>query len=203
MKYLENDFAIWVRECDSCGFIFARKAFKGDEFHCKCDKFSDKLEIANLIYNNESIIAKLQDLKEKSKLTNAQIAKNSNGELSESTIHRILMGKMKNPSLASVIVLIKSMGFKSTDVFDETIKLDVETEVPQVVVPTIDANVYDQIIKMYKDMIATKDTAYNDMVKRKDNAIKWLFISLIVAVLVAAIFIGIDLASGEFGLFTY
>ena len=155
------------------------------------------------MYNNDSIIAKLKELKAKSKLTNAQIAKNSNGELPESTINRIFMGKTKNPTIATIIILARAMGFKATDVFDETFKVDVETEAPQVVVPTIDANVYNEMIKMYKDIIATKDIAYKDMVKAKDRWIKWLVVSLILAVLVAAIFIGIDLASGEFGLFTY
>ncbi len=146
-----------------------------------------------MIYNNESIIAKLKELKEKSKLTNAQIAKNSNGELSESTIHRILMGKMKNPSLASVIVLIKAMGFKSTDVFDETFKVDVETETPQVVVPTIDANVYNQMIQMYKDIISTNNQTHSETIKTKDRWIRVLFSLLIAAIVTAAISIGINL----------
>lgn len=151
------------------------------------------------MYNNDSIIAKLKELKVKSGLTNAQIAKNSNGELPESTINRIFMGKTKNPTIATIIILARAMGFKATDVFDETFKVDVETDAPQVVVPTIDANVYNEMIKMYKDIIATNE----EVEKKKDNAIKWLFVSLIIAVLVAAIFIGIDLASGEFGLFRY
>jgi len=156
-----------------------------------------------LIDTNEPIISKLKELKAKSGLTVAQISKNSKGELPESTINRILMGKTKNPSIASVVTLIRSMGFKATDVFDETMKVDVQAETPQVVVPTVDVNVYNQMIQMYKDIISTKDMTYNDIIKTKDRWIRLLFILLFIFMLIAAIFIGIDLSTGELGLFRY
>ena len=156
-----------------------------------------------MIDSNEPILAKLKELKAKSGLTNAQIAKNSNGELPESTVNRIFMGKTKNPTIATIIMLARAMGFKATDVFDETMKVDVQAETPQVVVPTVDVNVYNQMIQMYKDIIATKDETYNPIIKTKDKWIKLLFGLLFVFMLLAAIFIGIDLASGEFGLFRY
>jgi transcriptional regulator with XRE-family HTH domain len=165
--------------------------------------FNIKLENAKLIDNNEPIIERLRELKAKSGLTVAKIAKNSNGELTESTINRILMGKTKNPTITTVIMLAKAMGFKATDPFDETIKVDVQAEEPQVLVPTVDVNVYNQMIQMYKDIIATKDQTHDSIIKTKDKWIKLLFCLLFIFMLLAAIFIGIDLASGEFGLFRY
>ena len=156
-----------------------------------------------MIDYNEPIIERLKELKTKSGLTVTKIAKNSNGELTESTINRILMGKTKNPTITTIILLTKAMGFKATDAFDESLKIDVQAETPQVVVPTVDANVYNQIIQMYKDIIATKDVSYNDMVKKKDRWILYLLFALVFFVLLAATFIGIDIASGEFGLFKY
>ena len=151
----------------------------------------------------EPIISKLRELREKSGLTYAQIAKNSNGELTESTVHRMLKGMSKRPSLVSIIALIKAMGFKTSDVFDDTVKVDVQAETPQVVVPTVDVNVYNQMIQMYKDIISTKDMTYNDIIKTKDRWIRLLFILLFIFMLIAAIFIGIDLSTGELGVFRY
>ncbi len=156
-----------------------------------------------MIDSNEPILEKLKELKKKSGLTNAQISKNSNGELPESTINRIFMGKTKNPTIATIATLARAMGFRATDVFDDTMKVDVQAETPQVVVPTVDANVYNQMIQMYKDIIATKDETYNNVIKTKDRWIKLLFGLLFVFMLLAAIFIGVDLSSGEFGLFRY
>lgn len=146
-----------------------------------------------MIDTNEPIIEKLKELKKKSGLTNAQISKNTNGELPESTINRIFIGKTKNPTITTVIMLAKAMGFKATDPFDETQKINVQAETPQVVVPTVDANVYNQMIQMYKDIIQTNELKYNDVLKTKDRWIRCLFCLLIAAIVTAAISIGIIL----------
>lgn len=174
-----------------------------DIFIANTIKFTIKLESAKLIDNNEPIIERLKELKEKSGLTVSKIAKNSNGELTESTINRILMGKTKNPTITTVIQLAKAMGFKATDPFDETFKVDVQAETPQVVVPTVDVNVYNQMIQMYKDIIATKEQTYNENIRTKNRWIRILFCLLIFFVILAAVFIGVYLSSGEFGLIRY
>lgn len=137
-----------------------------------------------MIDTNEPIIEKLRELKAKSGLTSAQIAKNSHGELQEPTVNRILMGKTKNPTIATIVALARSMGFKASDVFDETMKVDVQAETPQVVVPTVDVNLYNQMIQVYKDIIHSKDMTYNDIITSKDKWIKLLFALVFILVLV-------------------
>lgn len=147
-----------------------------------------------MIDTNEPIIEKLKELRAKSGLTTTQIAKNSNGELQEPTVNRIFSGKTRNPTMANVVAIIKAMGFKVSDVFDDTIKVDVQAEAPQVVVPTVDVNVYNQMIQMYKDIIATKDMTYNDINKSKDRWIKVLFLVMVSFMLFSGILLGIDLS---------
>jgi predicted transcriptional regulator len=78
-------------------------------------------------------------------------------DLSESTVVRILTGKSTNPAISDVIALWKAMGGKATELFDETVKVDVVSEAPQVVVPQVDERLYNEIINIYKDLLKTKD----------------------------------------------
>lgn len=125
-------------------------------------------------------------------LTNAQIARNSKGRLQEITVNRIFTGKTRTPGIDTLLILCDAMGIKLRDLVGDDIKIDVQAEQPQVVVPTIDANVYNQIIQMYKDII-----------KSKDRWIKLLFIMAFVFMVLSAIFIGFDLSTGEIGFFRY
>ncbi len=111
---------------------------------------------AKLIDKNEAIIDRLKALKVKSGMTTGQIAEKS--KLPESTVSRIFSGKTSNPSIASVIQMAKAMGGKATDIFDDNLKVDVVSEEPQVVVPQVDAKLYDEVISIYKDLLKTKDT---------------------------------------------
>ncbi len=81
----------------------------------------------------------------------------SETELSESTVIRILSGKSSNPNISDVIALWKAMGGKATELFDDTMKVDVVTEAPQVVVPQVDERLYNEIINIYKDLLKIKD----------------------------------------------
>ena len=148
-----------------------------------------------MIESNEPIIEKLRELKEKSGLTSAQISKNTKGELPESTINRIFMGKTKNPTIVTIVALAQAMGFEAADVFEKTMKVDVHAETPQVVVPTIDANVYNQMIQMYKDIIQTNELKYNDIIKTKDRLIRGLTCMMLFFVVLSAISIGICLGN--------
>ncbi len=49
------------------------------------------------------------------------------------------------------------MGGKASDIFDDTVKVDVVSEAPQVVVPQVDERLYNEIINIYKDLLKTKD----------------------------------------------
>lgn len=81
----------------------------------------------------------------------------SETDLSESTVMRILTGKSTNPAISDVIALWKAMGGKATELFDETVKVDVVSEAPQVVVPQVDERLYNEIINIYKDLLKIKD----------------------------------------------
>ena len=49
------------------------------------------------------------------------------------------------------------MGGTSADIFDDTVKVDVVSEAPQVVVPQVDEKLYNEIINIYKDLLKIKD----------------------------------------------
>ena len=110
---------------------------------------------ANLIDENVAIIDKLKAQKVICGKTAQQIAKDSN--LSESTVTRIFSGKTPNPTIAIVIAMWKAMGGKATDLFDDTVKVDVVSEAPQVVVPQVDERLYNEIIGIYRDLLKIKD----------------------------------------------
>ena len=107
-----------------------------------------------MIDENVAIIDKLKTQKVKSGLTTQQIAQKSN--LSESTITRVLSGKTPNPTIAIVISMWKAMGGTATELFDDTVKVDVVSETPQVVVPQVDELLYNEIINLYKDLLKIK-----------------------------------------------
>ena len=110
---------------------------------------------AKLVDENVAIIDKLKAQKVKCGKTSQQIAKDSN--LSESTVTRIFSGKTPNPTIAIVIAMWKAMGGTATELFDDTVKVDVVSDAPQVVVPTVDERLYNEIITIYKDLLKIKD----------------------------------------------
>lgn len=102
-----------------------------------------------------AIIDKLKAQRVKCGKSYSQLANET--YLSESTVTRILTGKSTNPAISDVIELWKAMGGKATELFDDTVKVDVVSEAPQVVVPTIDERLYNEIINIYKDLLKVKD----------------------------------------------
>ena len=110
---------------------------------------------------NIAIIDKLKAQKVKCGKTSQQIAKDSN--LSESTVTRIFSGKTPNPTIAIVIAMWKAMDGTATELFDDTVKVDVVSEAPQVVVPQVDERLYNEIISIYKDLLKVKDRRINTL----------------------------------------
>ena len=96
--------------------------------------------------------------------------------LSESTVMRILTGKNTNPAITDVIALWKAMGGVATELFDSTIKVDVVSEAPQVVVPTVDERLYNEIINIYKDLLKIKDKRIGTLM---------IFLGVLIAALIA------------------
>ena len=114
-----------------------------------------------MIEQNEAIIDKLKALKVKSGKTSAQIAKDC--DIPESTVTRIFSGKTPNPTVTTVIAMWKAMGGTAVDLFDDTVKVDVVSEAPQVVVPQVDERLYNEIISIYKDLLKVKDRRINTL----------------------------------------
>ena len=114
-----------------------------------------------MVDQNQAIVDKLKALKVKSGMTSAQIAKSC--DIPESTVTRIFSGKTPNPTVTTVISMWKAMGGTATDLFDETVKVDVVSEAPQVVVPQVDERLYNEIISIYKDLLKIKDKRINTL----------------------------------------
>ena len=114
-----------------------------------------------MVEENVAIVDKLKAQKVKCGKTSQQIAKDSN--LSESTVTRVLSGKTPNPTIAIVIAMWKAMDGKATELFDDTVKVDVVSEAPQVVVPQVDERLYNEIINIYKDLLKVKDRRINTL----------------------------------------
>jgi transcriptional regulator with XRE-family HTH domain len=131
------------------------------------------MERAKLIDQNEAIIDRLKALKVKSGKTTQQLAKDC--DVPESTITRILSGKTPNPTISTVIAMYKAMGGTAADVFDDTVKIDVVSEAPQVVVPTVDERLYNEIINIYKDLLKIKDRRITTLL---------IFLAVVIAALI-------------------
>ena len=66
--------------------------------------------------DNNTILARLNELKDESGMTSLQIAEKSN--LSETTVARIFLGEISSPTLTSVIQILNAMGVDETEFFD-------------------------------------------------------------------------------------
>ena len=133
-----------------------------------------------MIDRSEAIIDRLKALKVKSGMTAQQIAEKS--KLPESTVTRIFSGKTANPTVTTVIAIAKAMGGTSADIFDDTVKVDVVSEAPQVVIPQVDEKLYNEVINIYKDLLKIKDQRINTL---------FAFVGVLIVALVAVTLIAI------------
>ena len=133
-----------------------------------------------MVDKSEAIIDRLKALKAKSGMTSQQIAEKS--KIPESTITRIFSGKTANPTITTVIAIAKAMGGTSSDIFDDTVKVDVVSDTPQVVVPQVDEKLYNEIINIYKDLLKIKDRRINTLLT---------FVAVLIAALIAISIISI------------
>lgn len=133
-----------------------------------------------MIDRSEAIIDRLKELKVKSGMTAQQIAEKS--KLPESTVTRIFSGKTSNPTVTTVIAIAKAMGGTSADIFDDTVKVDVVSEAPQVVIPQVDEKLYNEVINIYKDLLKIKDQRINTL---------FAFVGVLIIALVAVTLIAI------------
>ena len=108
-----------------------------------------------MVDQTDPIVYKLQALMEKYGKGYKQLSKDSG--VPEVTAKRIITGVTQKPSITDVIKLWKAMGGTAAELFDDNFKVDIAAETPQVVVPQIDEKLYNEILRIYKDSIKTKD----------------------------------------------
>jgi transcriptional regulator with XRE-family HTH domain len=131
-----------------------------------------------LVEQNEAIVDRLKALKVKSGMTSVQIAKAC--DIPESTVTRIFSGKTPNPTVSTVVAMTRAMGGKAADIFDDTVKVDVVSEAPQVVVPQVDERLYNEIINIYKDLLKIKDRRITTLL---------IFLGVLIVSLIATFFV--------------
>ncbi len=141
------------------------------------------------------ITQKLKALKEKSKLTNQQIADLSGIPLS--TVNRIISGDTPNPQFQTIADLVKAMGGS----LDEFCEIPNHTASPaEIPKPT------HELIQLYREIIADKNILINEKEKlinekNKDAKIAiFMFCGLLIVII---IFLLVDIFNGHFGYFRY
>jgi transcriptional regulator with XRE-family HTH domain len=107
-----------------------------------------------LVLQDKAFLERLRLLKDKSGMTTKEIAEKSG--VPESTITRILSGKTPNPTVISVMDIIKAMGGKASDVFDDNAQVNTQLKVPQAVISDIEKKNI-EVVELYERIIKSKD----------------------------------------------
>ena len=85
--------------------------------------------------DNNKILARLKKLKDELGMTSLQIAEKSN--LSETTVARLFLGEISDPTIASIIQILNAMGVDETEFFDGY-TVDILAKEPQTISPLVD-----------------------------------------------------------------
>lgn len=107
-----------------------------------------------MILQDKAFLERLRTLKDKSGLTTKQIAEKC--DIPESTVTRIFSGKTPNPTIITVMAMVKAMGGQAADIFDDNAQVNTAPTVPQVVLTDIEQKNL-EIVELYKSIIKTKD----------------------------------------------
>ena len=140
-----------------------------------------------MILQDKAFLERLRALKDKSGLTTKQIAEKC--DIPESTITRIFSGKTPNPTIITVMAMVKAMGGQTADVFDDNAQINTAPTVPQVVLTDIEQKNL-EIVELYKSII-----------KSKDKYIKFLVGALIGIAVLLVILLFLDLLVLDIGYF--
>ena len=138
-----------------------------------------------MIDQTEPIVYKLKDMYAKCGKNYQMIGEEV--DLPELTVKRIINGVTQRPHISDLNKIWKAMTGKPTtsDLYDETVKVDIVVDTPQVVVPTVDANVYTQMIEIYKEQIKEKDKRITSLIKVVTILIVSLALVCVAAVIAA------------------
>ena len=107
-----------------------------------------------MVLQDKVFLERLRVLKDKSGMSAKEIADKSG--IPESTVTRILSGKTPNPTIISVMDIIKAMGGKASDVFDDNAQVNTLPKVPQTVVTDMEKK-NSEVIELYERIIKSKD----------------------------------------------
>ena len=107
-----------------------------------------------MVLQDKAFLERLRVLKDKSGLTTKQIADKC--DIPESTVARIFSGKTPNPTIITVLAMVKAMGGQAADIFDDNAQVNTAPTVPQVVLTDIEQKNL-EITELYKDIIKSKD----------------------------------------------
>ena len=107
-----------------------------------------------MVLQDKAFLERLRALKDKSGLTTKQIAEKC--DIPESTVTRIFSGKTPNPTIITVMAMVKAMGGQAADIFDDNAQVNTNPTVPQVVVSDMEKKNI-EITELYKDIIKSKD----------------------------------------------
>ena len=140
-----------------------------------------------MILQDKAFLERLRMLKDKSGLTTKQIAEKC--DTPESTVARIFSGKTPNPTIITVMAMVKAMGGTAADIFDDNAQVNTAPAVPQVVLTDIEQKNL-EIVELYKSIIKTKD-----------KYIKFLAGALICIAILLVILLFLDLLVLDIGYF--
>ena len=107
-----------------------------------------------MVLQDKAFLERLRILKDKSGLTTKQIAEKC--DIPESTVARIFSGKTPNPTIITVMAMVKAMGGQAADIFDDNAQINTAPTVPQVVLTDIEQKNL-EIIALYEKMLESKD----------------------------------------------
>lgn len=140
-----------------------------------------------MVLQDKAFLERLRALKDKSGLTTKQIAEKC--DIPESTVTRIFTGKTPNPTIITVMAMVKAMGGQASDIFDDNAQVNTVPTVPQSVLTEVEQ----------KNLEIT--SLYEKMLESKDKYIKFLAGALIGIAVLLVILLFLDLLVLDIGYF--
>lgn len=140
-----------------------------------------------MVLQDKAFLERLRALKDKSGLTTKQIAEKC--DIPESTVTRIFTGKTPNPTIITVMAMVKAMGGQASDIFDDNAQVNTLPTVPQSVLTEVEQ----------KNLEIT--SLYEKMLESKDKYIKFLAGALIGIAVLLVILLFLDLLVLDIGYF--
>ena len=107
-----------------------------------------------MVLQDKAFLERLRMLKDKSGMTTKQIAEKC--DIPESTVTRIFSGKTPNPTIITVMAMVKAMGGQAADIFDDNAQVNTVPTVPQSVLSDVEQKNL-EITELYERIIKTKD----------------------------------------------